>query len=596
MSRPVHDYGLLADGHGAALVARDGAIDWCCLPRFDHGSCFGRLLDDERGGGLELAAAGGGALEAEQRYLRDTMVLESTLRGAGGEVRVLDALAVGAGGPAGAPHELVRVIEGVHGRLELELRISPRFDYGMVRPWLRRDAPDLVWAIGGDDALAIWVQGGVQTDGDHDLVARIAVGEAERVRLTIAAVGACGAEQRRTAPAPADVDARLQDTIGWWRDFARRIDPAADDASRRSALVLRALTYEPSGAVLAAPTTSLPEVVGGERNWDYRYSWIRDSSFAARAEATIGCEAEARRFGRFALRSAAGHADEMQIMFGVAGERHLDERELDLAGWRGSRPVRVGNGAARQMQLDALGELVHLTWMWHERGQECDADEWRFVRSLVDAAARRWREPDRGIWEWRAEPRHFVHSKAACWSALDCGLRLAEALEADVPAAGWRRERDAIRDAVLDAGWHPERRGFRQAFGRDELDAAALMLPVTGIVAWDDERMASTADAIARALDDGGLIRRYEGADDGLPGREGAFLACSFWLAEAYAYQGRTGRAREVYDAAMATAGPLGLFSEEHDTGRGEPVGNYPQTLTHLAQIAAATALRQADG
>jgi GH15 family glucan-1,4-alpha-glucosidase len=255
--------------------------------------------------------------------------------------------------------------------------------------------------------------------------------------------------------------------------------------------------------------------------------------------------------------------------------------------------VRVGNGAAGQMQLDALGELVTLTWTWHERGEECDEDEWRFVRSLVDMAARRWRDQDRGIWEWRAEPRHFVHSKAACWAALDCGIRLAGDLGSELDTEPWRRERDAIRAAVFDEGFDERRGTFLQAFGEPELDAAALLLPVTGIVAWEDERMRGTADAIAAALGERGLVRRYEG-DDGLAGREGAFLACSFWLAEVYAHQGRLDRAREVYDAAAATASPLGLFSEEHEAPAGSALGNYPQALTHLAQIAAATALREA--
>lgn len=589
MSRPLHDYGFVSDGHGAALIARDGAIDWCCLPRFDHGSCFAALLDEGRGGRLSLTAAGGGVLAGEQRYVPDSLVLETTLRGDGGCVRVTDALAIG----DESGHRLVRVVEGVEGRLDLGLRAAVRFDYGAVRPWLRRDAPDVVWAIGGDDGLRIWVEGGADTDGDHDVVASLCVGAGERVRLCLWALGATAAQHDHESPAAEEIDRALQRTIAWWQGFAQRIEPSVDALSRRSAIVLRGLTYTPSGAVVAAPTTSLPEVPGGERNWDYRYSWIRDSTFAARTQAAIGCDEEGRRFAHFALRSAAGHADEMQIVFGIDGERHLDEREVDLHGYGGARPVRVGNGAAGQMQLDALGELVALTWTWHRRGAACDEDEWRFVRSLVDMAARRWREPDRGIWEWRAQPRHFVHSKAACWAALDCGLRLADDLGADVDRELWRRERDAIRAAVFADGWDERRGCFRQALGAPELDAAALLLPVTGIVGWDDERMRRTADAIAAALGENGLVRRYEG-DDGLPGREGAFLACSFWLAEAYARQGRLDRARAVYDAVAATASPLGLLSEEHEGPGGAALGNYPQALTHLAQIAAADALRAA--
>lgn len=586
MSRPLHDYALLSDCHGAALVARDGGVDWCCLPRFDGGSCFGRLLDDERGGRIEVR----GVEAADQRYLRDTLVVETTLRGPEGEARLLDALVLGDDGPAGAPHRVVRVVEGVRGRVELEVAISPRFDYGSVRPWLRRDADDHVWAIGGDDALAIWAQQGLRQDGEHDLVAPVAVGAGERARIALTARGAIAAQEREAPPSPAELDAQLEATAAWWRAFARRLSGTGDPATLRSALVLRALLYEPSGAILAAPTTSLPEAPGGCRNWDYRFSWVRDSAYAARTLAELGYDEEAHRFARFVLRSAAGHADELQVVFGVGGERRIGEQELDLAGYRGARPVRVGNEASTQLQLDALGELLGTSWAWHERGHAPDRDEWRFLRGVAATAARRWREPDRGIWEWRGEPLHFVHSKASCWAALDRGLRLARDLGDEVPEDEWRGAMDAIRRAIETDGWDGRRRAFRQAFGVDALDASVLLLPVTGVVGWDDERMASTADAIRDELGEGGLIRRHR-TDDGLPGEEGTFLACSFWLAEVYARQGRHAEAREVYDAAMATASPLGLFAEEHDPERGEALGNYPQALTHLAQIAAGLAL-----
>ncbi len=592
MSRSLHDYALLSDAHGAALVARDGSIDWCCLPRFDHGSCFARLLGD---GGGHLAIVDADGLAPAQRYLPETMVLETMLHRDGARARMIDALAIGEEGAADAPHELIRVIDGLRGRMELAIEICVRLDYGAVRPWLRHDADGVVWAIGGDDGLLIRVDGAtLQTRGDHDLVAHLVVEEGRRARLSIAAAGAAAAQHRPSPPVrPAEVDARLERTIAWWRRWAGALSPELDEPTRRSALVLRALTYEPTGALLAAPTTSLPEAPGGERNWDYRYSWIRDSAFAVRSAAEIGWEQEPRRYARFALRSAAGHADELQVVYGAGGERHLDERELDLAGYGGAWPVRVGNRAAEQLQLDALGELVRVTWAAQLRGERCDADEWRFVASLVETAARRWREPDHGVWEWRAGARHFVHSKACCWAALQHGLDLARELDADAPVARWRRERDAVAAAIARDGWDAERGTFRQAFGGDELDASVLLLPAIGLVDWNDARMVATADVIAHALDDDGLVRRHD-ADDGLRGREGAFLACSFWLAELYANQGRVDRAQTVYDRAMRTASPLGLLAEEHDPRTGTPLGNYPQALTHLAQICAALAIRRA--
>ncbi|HEU4657698.1 MAG TPA: glycoside hydrolase family 15 protein, partial [Capillimicrobium sp.] len=566
--------------------------DWCCVPRFDHGSCFAAILDAERGGALRLRHDGG-SLSGEQRYVEDTMVLETILHGPGGSVRVLDALVVWPDRPP-AQAQLVRVLEGVEGELQLDLSIAVRFDYGELRPWLRRDEPGLVWAIGGDDGLLIsWDGGDLELDGHHDLQASARLAPGVRRRLTLTAAGATAGQRRAEAPSPAEVDRRLDETIAWWRREAGRIEGRASAQTRRSALVLRALTFEETGAIVAAPTTSLPEVPGGERNWDYRYSWIRDSSFAVRSLGELGLEDAAHRFGRFVLRSAAGHVDELQILFAVDGAHRVAEQVVDLAGYGGARPVRIGNAAAGQRQVDALGELVRTRHDWHARGVPCDADDWRFVRSLVEYAARAWREPDRGLWEWRDGPRHFVHSKAACWAALDRGIRLARELDPTAPVDEWAAEREAVGEAIATEGFDERRGTFRQAFGHDDLDAAVLLLPVTGVVAWDDERMLSTADVIAERLDDDGLVRRYD-ADDGLAGREGAFLPCSFWLAELYARQGRLERARETYERALQAASPLGLLSEEYDTRTGQALGNFPQALTHLAQVAAAVAIESA--
>nr|WP_281381642.1 glycoside hydrolase family 15 protein [Conexibacter arvalis] len=587
------DYALLSDRHGSALVADDGALDWCCLPRFDHGSCFARLLDGERGGALVVRAPDGDRLNGSQRYRDDTMVLETTVDCRGATVRFHDALLLGEDG-ASAPHQLARRVDCLAGRAELELRIAPRFDYGEVRPWLRCDDPRRAWAIGGDDALDVWAEAGVERIGDHELVVELGLDAGERSWLSLGMHAAAEAERRPPPADAAELERRLEATAAAWRRLAATLDRCPDATTRRSALILLALVYAPSGAIVAAPTTSLPEAEGGSRNWDYRYSWIRDSVFAGRTLARVGNEQAADRFERFALRSAAGHADELQVLFGIGGERRIEERELSLCGYGGARPVRVGNGAAEQAQLDTLGELVNLAWERHQRGRTPDGDEWRFLRSVADAAAARWRAPDRGIWEWRGPRRQLVHSKAACWAALDRGARLAEALgDGDAPTARWRRERDAVADAIARDGWDERRGAFVQAFGARELDAAALLLPVTGFVEWDDARMVGTADAIADALDDDGLVRRYDG-DDGLPGREGAFLACSFWLSEALARQGRLDAAWRRYERALATASPTGLWSEQHDPAAGAPLGNYPQALTHLAQIGARLALHDA--
>jgi len=551
-----------------------------------------------------VRAADGSAVGGSQRYRTDTMVLETTVEGGGGRVRFHDALLLDgdgdgdAGGGVGdaAPHQLARVVECLDGRAELELAIAPRFDYGEVRPWLRGEDERCVWAIGGDDALEVWAEHGLRRRGDHELAVRLSLRAGERSRLSLRMRRAAEAERPTSPPSATQVERGLERTAVRWRRLAATLEGAPDEATRRSALVLLALVYAPSGALVAAPTTSLPETAGGQRNWDYRYSWVRDSVFAGRTLARLGAERAARRFERFMLRSAAGHADELQVLFGVGGERRLEETELRLAGYGGATPVRAGNDASGQTQLDVYGELVNLAWLRHTRGQSPDPDEWRFLRSLVEAAARRWREPDRGIWEWRGEPRQFVHSKAVCWAALERGAALADAVGDDeAPTAAWRRERDAIAAAVARDGWDDERRAFVQALGSTRLDAAALLLPATGFIAWEDPRMATTADALAAGLGEQGLLRRHDG-DDGLPGREGCFLPCAFWLAEALARQGRVEEAWRWYDRAAATASPTGLWSEEHDPSSDTALGNYPQALTHLAQVGARLALEDVGG
>lgn len=593
---PIGDYALLSDCHAAALVSRTGSIDWCCLPRFDQGSCFGRLLDWHKGGFCSIVAEGEGK-HTYRRYVDNTLVLETTFRTNGGEARLLDCFAMREGGKLAPYLQIIRIVEGVRGKVDLVLHVAPRFDYGALRPWIRHEGVHLFSAIGGDDALVIYSEADLKLEDRHDLTARFTVRAGERVRTTIAY--ADPADLDREHPIPLDnreIDARLDKTLVWWREWTAQANLEGPDgpAAIRSAITLKALTHAPSGAIIAAPTTSLPEQPGGARNWDYRFSWIRDSALSVRSLTDIGCVAEADGFRRFIQRSAAGAAESLQIMYGPGGERTLTEIELPhLEGYRGAHPVRVGNGAAQQTQLDAYGELLDLSWRWFERGHSIDDDYWRFLLDLVDMAAERWQEADRGIWEIRGEPQHFVHSKVYCWAALDRGIRLAEAGLRQAPLRRWKATRAAIRAAIERDGYDEKRGIFVQAFGSKALDAALLLLPSVDFVAYDDERMVRTTAAIQQELLQDDLLLRYrvEKTDDGLAGAEGAFLACSFWLVECLAHQGKTEEARQLFDRISATGNDLGLFAEEWDPRTGEMLGNFPQGLTHLSHIAAAVAI-----
>src|SRR4051794_4976535 len=448
---PIADYAFIGNGHASALVSRGGSVDWCCMPRLDSASCFGRLLDWQRGGHCSLSPTAPGTT-SERAYLDDTLVLETRLASEDGEARVLDCLTMDDDGR----WELLRVAEGLRGSLELALEIVPRLDYGALAPWLRRHDARVCSATGGDDALV--VTGDLELEpGEHEIAARFTVGEGERVRLSIGF--AAPDELDRDPPAAVggdELDRRVEATIERWRACAAEAWPDGPrrDALVRSATVLKALANPRTGAIAAAATTSLPEGPGGELNWDYRYSWIRDSAFSVRSLTEVGFRGEADAFRRFVERSAAGSVDGLQIMYGMGGERRLAETTLDaLEGYRGARPVRIGNAASEQLQLDVYGHLLSLAWRWHERGHAPDDDYWRFLAEVVEAAARRWREPDRGIWEIRGEPRHFVHSKAMCWAALDRGVRLAEDCGREAPLERWGTERDAVRRAIERDGY-----------------------------------------------------------------------------------------------------------------------------------------------
>jgi GH15 family glucan-1,4-alpha-glucosidase len=595
---PIRDYALIGDCHTAALISRECSIDWCCLPRFDSGSAFGRLLDRERGGTCSIIPTGSAEWKYARSYLQDTLVLETELSGSAGNAKITDFFAMRDPEDPGARRRIVRTIEGQSGGVELELRVAPRFDYGEVRPWIRRHGHLLHSAIGGNDALIVWCDQPLEEDPNHELVGRFSVGPNDRVHVSLEycrpeLIDAEGAYE----PDAEELTSDRRSTIRFWRRWAKTVhlDGRDEPAVRRSGILLKALTYMPTGAVVAAPTTSLPEVLGGKRNWDYRFAWVRDSSFSSRAFAELGCEAEADAFRGFIMRSAAGHADDLQVLYGVGGERRISEQTIDgFEGYGRSAPVRVGNDATDQLQLDAYGELVNLTWRWHRRGHSPSDDHWRFLLSLIDHAADHCTKPDSGIWEWPGKPQHFVHSKVLCWSALDRGIRLADECMRRAPTRRWKQVRDELRETIERHGYDRKRGVFVQCYDRPELDASLLLLPTVEFVDWRDERMIRTTEAIREELGAGeGLLYRYR-RRDGLAGREGAFLCCSFWLAECLARQGDLDGARETFDRALGRANDLGLFSEEVDPRTGELLGNYPQGLTHLAHIDAAVAISEA--
>ena len=596
---PIADYGLIGDCHSAALISRAGSIDWCCLPRFDSDSCFARLLDHEQGGFFSIAPEV--SARSTRRYIPGSMVLETTFETDAGAVRLTDFFAMKSGGRHHPRRELVRVIEGVRGVLPMRVEIVPRFDFGSVKPWMD--------PVGKGDFLAVGSDTGLLFSGDlelelverHQLHARLALQPGE---IRYCSMQYLAPEELHEASGKltrhVQLKHHLQETIDWWHAWSAKVsDPERPGTCPvRSAIVLKALTYAPTGAIVAAPTTSLPEEEGGERNWDYRFSWIRDSVFTVRALSMLGCANEADGFRRFIMRSAAGSAAQLQVLYGIDGKRRLTEIEIGhLSGWRNSKPVRIGNAAESQFQSDMYGLLLELAWRWALRGNRIDAAYWTFLVDLVEAAAVKWKLPDRGIWEVRGDPRDFVHSKVMCWAALNRGIGLAERQQLEAPLQRWREVRDEIRHVVETRGVSREGDHFVASFGGTQMDAALLLLPEVEFVAYDDPRMLRTLDAVMRELDDDhGLVLRYR-MEDGMSGSEGVFLACTFWLAECLARGGRLAEARKVFDRVVGCANDLGLFPEEFDPRSGEMLGNFPQGLSHLAHISAALALeRIGDG
>lgn len=591
---PIGDYAFLSDCHSTALVSRAGSIDWACLRRFDRSSAFARILDHDCGGYFSIAPRQ--PLEsASRRYLPDTMVLESTFTTADGTIVVTDAFAMRAGGADGPLGQLLRSVECRRGSMTVDIVVAPRFDYGQTRPWLRRHDTTRSSAIGGDDALLLVSD--VELIVDDELCAltgSTSMAAGDRFGVTVSSQPAYSLDLDADL---GDLPALLDQTVQWWQRWssATLVDGPHAELVARSALVLKSLCCAPTGAIIAAPTTSLPEVVGGDANWDYRYCWIRDATLALEALESVGHGEVADGLRRFIMRSAAGDGGELQIMFGPYGQRRLSEEQLDLEGWRGSKPVRIGNAASTQVQLDVYGHLLDAVHLWQERRHDIDDDEWRFLATVVDRAVDRWEQPDAGIWEMRTTPSHFVHSKVMAWVALDRGIRLVthHGLD-DVDLDRWRSIRDDIRRSVERRGVDPERGNFVQHFGTREVDASLLKLALVGFVDANDERMLATVAAIEHDLTaDNGLLRRYRSTDGTVDGtREGVFLLCSFWLVEVLVLQDRRDDASALFERVIAVANDLGLLAEQCEVSSGQLLGNFPQAFTHLGLIAADRRLR----
>jgi GH15 family glucan-1,4-alpha-glucosidase len=580
----LEDYGLIGDMQAAALVGRTGAVDWLCLPRFDSASCFSALLGDDRHGRW-LVAPAGQVRANSRRYRPGTLVLETDFETSEGAVRLVDFMPRRAQGPP----RVMRIVEGLRGRVPMRMELSLRPDYGSIRPWIEL-ASDGAIATAGPDAFRLSTPLPLQVE-DGTVIAEFVAVEGARERLTLT-----WHLSYEESPAVEDADSALARTEAWWREWSGRCgyEGAYRDQVLTSLIALKAMTSETTGAVIAAPTTSLPEEIGGVRNWDYRYCWLRDSVLALEALLAAGYTDEALAFRDYLLRVGTGDPTTIQIMYGVGGERRLTEFELpDLPGYEDSRPVRVGNAASEQFQLDVYGEVAGVMFLGAELLGRIEKRLWPRWRAIIEHVETIWRDPDDGIWEARGPQRHYTYSKVMAWVVFDRAVRLAERFELEAPVARWRQVRDEIHAEVCERGYDSERRTFTQYYGSSELDASVLNIPLVGFLPGTDERVSGTIDAVWRELGRDGFVSRYSTAetDDGLAGDEGQFLACSFWLASALALNGRVDDARSLFERLVGLANDLGLLAEEYDVGRRRQVGNFPQAFSHLTLILAARAI-----
>jgi GH15 family glucan-1,4-alpha-glucosidase len=582
----IEDYGLIGDCHTGALVGNDGSMDWLCLPRFDSASTFGALLGDEDHGRWLIAPVGE-VIAKTREYLDDTFVLVTHWQTATGRVDVTDFM----------PHgdrraDVVRRITGIDGSVDMREELLIRFDYAAALPWMRQTPEaggNALVAVAGPDALVI--RGPKLEAVDNAHVAHFTVEKGETVDIVLSWF-----PSHLDAPPPVDVDESLETTAGWWRKWASTCEaPERYNAEvHRSLLVLRALTHEDTGGIVAAATTSLPEEFGGSRNWDYRYVWLRDASLTLFVLISHGFVSEATAWRSWLLRAIAGDPNDVQIMYGLAGERRLTEWEVPtLPGYQDASPVRVGNGAFVQYQGDMFGEVMIALRKAREAGIEDTPFSWSLQRALLQFVEDNWRRPDNGIWEIRGPKRHFTHSRAMLWASFDCGIRAVREFGLDGPADRWEKLRDELRDEIESKGWDSAMGSYTQFYGSGTVDASLLQLPQVGYLAADDPRMLGTVAAIEATLSNNGLLMRYraESGVDGLPGNEHPFLACSFWLVEQYARSARVDDAIELMDRLVGFTNDLGLLSEEYDVVGKRQAGNTPQALSHLALVRAADAI-----
>ncbi|AWK08492.1 glucoamylase [Streptomyces spongiicola] len=591
MTQRIEDYALIGDLQTAGLVGRNGSVDWLCLPRFDSGACFAALLGDEDNGHWRLAPRGAGNC-TRRRYIPGTLVLESFWETRTGTVKVTDFMPQRDRAP-----DVVRIVEGVSGSVEMAASLRLRFDYGSVVPWMRRTNGHRV-AVAGPDSVWLRLENPdsvpVKTWGQQfSTLSSFTVGAGQTVAFVLT-----WHPSHEAAPRPVDPFEALATSVDGWREWSGRCTyegPYRDDVVR-SLITLKALTYAPTGGIVAAPTTSLPEDPGGVRNWDYRYCWLRDSTLALGALLSTGYLEEAAAWRDWLVRAAAGDPSDLQIMYGVAGERRLPEAELPwLRGYENSAPVRIGNGAVDQLQLDVYGGVMDSLRLGREAGLESAPHAWNLQLSLLGFLESTWREPDEGLWEVRGPRRHFVHSKVMAWVAADRAVRTLEddpSLPGDVTR--WRAMRDAVHREVCEKGFDAERNTFTQYYGSDELDAAALLIPRVGFLPPGDPRVVGTVDAVRAGLGRDGLVNRYSTKGpsvDGLPGREGTFLVCSFWMVDALRATGRTEEAKDLFERLLELRNDVGLLAEEYDPVARRQLGNFPQAFSHVGLVGSALAL-----
>jgi GH15 family glucan-1,4-alpha-glucosidase len=587
----IEDYAFLSDTQTGALVSRDGSVDWLCFPRFDSGACFAALLGDRENGTWSFAPKEE-VTKRSRRYQDGTLILETEVETANGAIRFIDFMP-----PRGENPDIVRIIEGVRGEVSLKMELIIRFDYGHIIPWVRKQHGGLE-AIAGPDALILRTP--IETRGeDLTTVAEFSVKKGERIPFVLTWFASHDEPPRAIHPEHA-----LEQTTSYWKEWSEKCRPHGEwhEAVVRSLITLKGLTYAPTGGIVAAATTSLPEEIGGVRNWDYRICWLRDATYTLYALMSAGYLDEARAWREWLLRAIAGSAAQMQIMYGVHGERRLNESEIPwLAGYENSKPVRIGNAASQQFQLDVYGEVMAAMYVAHRAGIETNETEWRMQVGLMKFLESKWRDPDEGIWEVRGGAQQFTHSKMMAWLAFDRAVKLIEHCDC---AAGenlerWQKTRDEIHAQVCELGYNAKKKAFTQFYGSDELDASLLMMPLVGFLPIDDERVVNTIEAIQRELMQDGFVLRYRAERndvDGLPGSEGVFLPCSFWLADCLHLMGRTDEARELFERLLKLRNDLGLLSEEYDPVAKRQLGNFPQAFTHVALVNTARILGQDKG